>query len=198
MLSIVWGCHVMNAMPWSGLPPFTADGVLPRGDYPLTLDELLHSHLVTGTVGSAATWDGRWRAQLVQNLSIVVAQLWAIGIDRIFVDGSFVEAKDHPNDIDGYFECDARYFGSGQLESDLNAHDPHQSWTWDPARRVWDPNAGKAQLPIWHRYRVELYPHFAQLKTNIVDQFGNQMPFPAAFRVSRRAYTPKGIIQIVR
>ncbi len=29
-------------------------------------------------------------------------QLWNIGVTDVFADGSFVEEKDHPNDIDGH------------------------------------------------------------------------------------------------
>jgi hypothetical protein len=36
----------------------------------------------------------------------MVGQLWEAGISEIFVNGSFVEDKDHPGDIDGYFECE--------------------------------------------------------------------------------------------
>ena len=145
----------------------------------------------------SATWDEPWRRQLVGALEILVQELRQVPVGRIFVDGSFVEDKDHPNDIDGYFECDARYLVTGQFESDLNAIDPYKVWTWNPSTRRLDPNSGKRQLPMWHQYRVELYPHFPGLTTGIRDQFGNDLPFPSAFRLSRRAYMPKGIIQIV-
>ena len=108
-----------------------------------------------------------------------------------------MEEKDHPNDIDGYFEVDLRYLASGRLESDLNALDPHKVWTWDPASRQPDPNSAKLQLPMWHRYRVELYPPYDQ-PSGIRDQFGHLLKFPAAFRLARTAFQPKGIIQIVK
>jgi hypothetical protein len=180
------------------LPPFTSDGVLPAGDYPLTLEELRTSPLVTGEGVASPTWDAAWRGQLVDNLAVLVGQLWQAGVDHIFVDGSFVEEKDHPNDIDGYFECDAHFFASGQLERALNALDPFKVWTWSPASRRFDPNSAKRQLPMWHQYHVELYPHFPGLLSGIRDQFGNELPFPSAFRLSRRAYLPKGIVQIVK
>jgi hypothetical protein len=133
------------------LPPFTPDGVLPAGDYPLTPEELRVSPLVTGEGVASPTWDAAWRQQLVDNLAILVRQLWQAGIDRIFVDGSFVEEKDHPNDIDGYFECDVHLFASGQLERALNALDLYKVWTWSPASRRPDPNSAKRQLPIAQR-----------------------------------------------
>lgn len=94
------------------LPMFTPDDVLPVGDYELTLDELRHSHLVTGQDNPSENWDVQWRYELVMNLTVMAQQLWQVGVSNIFVDGSFVENKDHPNDIDGYFECGLRYFAS--------------------------------------------------------------------------------------
>jgi hypothetical protein len=93
------------------LPAFTAEGVLPPGDFELTLDELRESSLVLGPDEAARSphWDTDRRRMLVDNLEILVRQLWRVGITEIFVDGSFVEDKDHPNDIDGYFECDRKH-----------------------------------------------------------------------------------------
>jgi hypothetical protein len=163
----------------------------------VTLDQVRASYLVTGEGVDSKTWDRAWRALLVDNLAVLVGQFWQVGIDRIFVDGSFVEAKDHPNDIDGYFECDLRYVASGQLERDLNRLDPYKVWTWSPSSRRPDPNSAKSQLPMWHRYRVELYPHFGQ-PAGIRDQNGNVLMFPAAFRRRRGDGQAKGILRIVR
>jgi hypothetical protein len=49
---------------------------------------------------------------------------------------------------------------------------------------------------MWIEYRVELYPHFDQ-GTGIVDRFGNELTFPAAFRLSRTGH-PKGIVKLAR
>lgn len=179
------------------LPPFTPDGVLPAGEYSLTVDQLRISYLVTGEGVASPMWDAAWRRRLVDNLEVLAGQLRQVGIDRIFVNGSFVEEKDHPNDIDGYFECDVRFLASGQLERALNALDPYKVWTWSPGSRRADRNSAKRQLPMWHQYHVELYPHFPGLLSGIRDQFGNELQFPSAFRLSRRAYLPKGIVQIV-
>lgn len=48
---------------------------------------------------------------------------------------------------------------------------------------------------MWHVYRVELYPHVGQL-SGIHDQFGNELEFPSAFRLSRRDGRARGIIKI--
>jgi hypothetical protein len=113
------------------LPSFTTDGLLPPGEYLLDLEELPQSPLVLGSGDPKLypDWDARWRETLVANLAILVRQLWAVGIMEIFIDGSFVEDKDHPDDIDGYFVCDLRWLASGNLQRELNALDPFQIWT---------------------------------------------------------------------
>jgi hypothetical protein len=58
------------------------------------------------------------------------------------------------------------------------------------------PEPDQRQLPMWHRYRVELYPHCPGLLSGVRNQFGNNLPFPSAFRLSRREYRPKGIVKI--
>jgi hypothetical protein len=137
--------------------------------------------LVRGPQGASATWDTAWRAVLVDNLAILVAQRWQVGIGTIFIDGSFVEDKDHPNDIDGYFECDLMRLATGELQRKLNLLDPYKVWTWDPAARRPFRGDPKRQLPMWHTYRVELYPHVGQL-SGIRDQHDHELEFPAAFR----------------
>ena len=176
---------------------FTADGFLAPGDYPLTLDELAGSMLVTGPASHSATWDAGWRAELVEKLRVLAEQLWQVGVTELFIDGSFVENKDHPNDIDGYFVCDLKRLASGELERELNLLDPQKCWTWDPTQRRPYLGYPKWQLPMWHAYRVELYPHFGQL-CGITDKYGNELEFPSAFRLSRRDGKPRGIIQLIR
>jgi hypothetical protein len=177
------------------LPAFTTDGLLPPADYELALDELRQSMLVAGPGVSYPDWDAEWRMQLVDNLETLVKQLWQVGISEIYADGSFVEDKDHPNDVDGYFVCELEQLASGQLERRLNQLDPHKVWTWDPAHRRPYRGYPKKQLPMWHQYRVELYPHFGQL-SGIRDRFGNELEFPSAFRLSRRDGKQRGIIKI--
>lgn len=123
------------------------------------------------------------------------------GVTEIFIDGSFLEDKDHPNDIDGYFECDWREFVSGALQDRLNQLDPHRAWTWDPAERRPYRSYPKKQLPMWHQYRVEPYPHLPGLIAGH-DGRGNPLEFPAFFRTSCRPLpsgaTQKGIVRIRR
>src|SRR5271157_2144049 len=137
------------------LPEFTEDGLLPPGDYLLTLEELAKSLLVDGPKnrGRYPNWDATWRGSLVANLGLLVRQLWQVGITEIFVDGSFVEEKEYPNDIDGYFVCDLMRLASGALQQELNLLDLHKVWTWDPASRRPFRGYPKKQLPMWHVYR---------------------------------------------
>jgi len=179
------------------LPSFTREGLLPPGDYVLTFEDIRGSVLVLGPGEEHANWDVPWRRSLVDNLEVLVAQLWDVGVTEIFIDGSFVEEKDHPNDIDGYFVCSLQALASGELERELNLRDPYKVWTWDPASRLPFPGFPKRQLPMWHRYRVELYPHFGQ-GSGILDEFGNELEFPSAFRRSRQTGGPRGIIKIGR
>jgi hypothetical protein len=175
------------------LPAFNQYGVLPPADYELTFSELKNSSLVNHHTQS---WDRVWRLHLIEQCEIMVKQLWAIGITEIYLDGSFVEEKAHPSDIDGYFVCDLKRLASGDLERELNALDLHKVWTWQPSSRRFDKNTGKKQLPMWHQYRTELYPHFGQL-SGIRDPHGFELTFPSAFRRQRNTDQQKGILKIL-
>lgn len=184
----------------ASIPPFEPDGLLPPGDYELSFAELRSSVLVVGAGGPGASpaWDCIWRAKLVGNLEVLTKQLWQVGITEIFADGSFAEDKDHPNDIDGYFVCELDRLKGGELARELNLLDPDKIWTWDPASRRPHRGYPKRQLPMWHKYRVELYPHVPGLGigSGIRDKHGHELEFPSAFRQSRRDGTPRGIVKI--
>jgi len=186
------------------LPPFTDEGVLPPGDYEVTFDQLRTSRLVRGPDVSlpdtpspfSTGWDEEWRNYLTRQAERLCNQLWAEDIQDVFLDGSFVEAKDHPNDIDGYFTCDVERIAKGTLQRAPNKRDPKRCWTWDPNSRRAYRGYAKKQLPMWHAYRVELYPHYNQF-TGLVDEAGHPLTFPSAFRQRRRDGTRKGIVKIV-
>lgn len=182
------------------IPLFDPNGVLPAGDFEVSFDELRKSLLVIGPGDpeDSSTWDRPWRKLLVQNLEILTQQLWKAGIREVFADGSFAEDKDHPNDIDGYLVCDFDLLRTGELTRRLNLLDPFKIWTWDPAARKPYRGYPKKQLPMWHRYRVELYPHVPGLGggSGICDKYGHELEFPAAFRQSRRDGKPRGIVKI--
>ena len=182
------------------LPPFDADGLLPAGDYELSFENLRKSLLVVGPEDGERHlyWDRDWREWLVGNLEVLTRELWQVDVREVYVDGSFAEDKDHPNDIDGYFVCDLRPLVTGELTRQLNLLDPAKVWTWDPASRKPYRGYPKKQLPMWHRYRVELYPHVPGMGigSGIVDKYGNELEFPSAFRQCRRNGKPRGIVKI--
>jgi hypothetical protein len=53
---------------------------------------------------------------------------------------------------------------------------------------------------MWHRYRVELYPHIPGLGlgNGIRDEHGHELECPMAFRQSRRDGTLRGMVKIPR
>jgi hypothetical protein len=182
------------------IPPFEPDGLLPPADYEISFDELRRSVLVRGPdkPKEDLSWDAPWREELVSNLETLTRQLWQVGIQEVFADGSFAEDKAHPNDIDGYFVCDLIRLKTGELARHLNMLDTFKVWTWDPASRKPYRGYPKKQLPMWHRYRVELYPHVPGLGigSGIRDKHGHELEFPSAFRQSRRDGKPRGIVKI--
>ncbi|PTX53971.1 hypothetical protein C8P63_12427 [Melghirimyces profundicolus] len=184
---------------------FNEYGLLNPGTYALTLGQLRESILVTGGWQPPEGWDAEWRYDLVDGLEEMVKQLWKVGYDQIFIDGSFVEDKGTPGDIDGYFEAPWMDFLERGRPT-LNEIEP--IWTWNPQfRRPHLDSPTKRQLPMWHRYRVELYPHYTQVPdeykdeanlSGITDLGGKNLPFPQAFRQQRETYLQKGIIKIIR
>jgi hypothetical protein len=172
-----------------GLPAFTVDGLLPPGDFTLTFDEIRASFLVRGPRQSMS-WDISWRTQLVENLEIIVGGLCAVGVHDIFIGGSFVEEKDHPNDIDGYFVYDDWENEHARICSELVKMDPELApspWRVDRYRIP-------RKSAMWHKYRVELYPHYGQV-CGIVGASGMELVFPDAFRLSREGKA-KGVVRI--
>lgn len=180
---------------------FNSNGVLDPGTYDAKIPEIRKSILVHGN--SSPTWDAKWRDHLVDNAAILIDQLWQVGVTDIYLDGSFVEDKDHPNDIDGYFDPHLSLYNPNdvqkfiQLVSKLNNLDSHKVWNWDHNSRRAVPGFPKLQLPMWIFYRVELFPHLGQ-GTNIKDAHGNDLKFPSAFRQSRNGFLQKGIVRVIK
>jgi hypothetical protein len=176
------------------LPAFDKDGLLPVGDYRLTIDELRQSMLVVGPEQGYPDGDVQQRRRLVDNLARIVEQLWEVGVTSICVGGSFVEDRNHPWDIDGYFYCDFEGIRSGELLRKLNAQDPYCSWDWDPKSRTPDSRR-KLQYPLWHRYNIDIHPNHGQ-GTGVFDGSFNEMNYYALMRWSRRVRRIRGVIQI--
>ena len=67
--------------PWAVLPP---------GIHPASLEEVRERFANTPH-----------RRRLFQGVAAVAENLWAAGCTEIYIDGSFVTAKPHPDDFDG-------------------------------------------------------------------------------------------------
>jgi hypothetical protein len=159
----------------------------------MTIDELAQSFLVTGGPTPPAEWDGARRAQLVENLSYLVGQLRQVGIDEIFVDGSFATTKPSPGDIDAYFVTDLFQWRS-QLQR-LNAMDP----TWTYAQGDRKPNLqGKLKWPQWFRYHIEMFYVFRPPYDHLSFMGKTDPPVPIhTFFRSDTAGKPRGLVRIV-
>ena len=100
------------------IPDFTDEGLHPFGSYEVTFEELRKSILVTGPESDSPwgeEWDTEWREHLTRQAKTMCSHLWEVGIEEIYLDGPFTEAKAHPNDIDGYSECDVRRVATGAI-----------------------------------------------------------------------------------
>ncbi|WP_251951899.1 DUF6932 family protein [Salinibacter ruber] len=82
------------------IPDFTDERLLPPGDYEVTFEELRKSILVAGPDSESPwgeEWDAEWRGYLTRQAETMCSHLWEVGIEEIYLDGSFTEAKAHPN-----------------------------------------------------------------------------------------------------
>lgn len=182
----------------AGLPEFDADGYLPVGVHELAMDELTESGLVLGfrEPKDAPNWDPTWRMELAGNLIVLCNQLKSVGITEVVIGGSFVENKDHPNDINGFFPCDYRLIASGDLVRDLNLIDPHACWGWSPDRMRSCDGYPKKRLPMWHEYKVELWPDYGQISVfkNLHDQ---PISWRSAFSRRPEDGREKGLVKLL-
>jgi hypothetical protein len=184
-------------MPPRALPAdFEPSGLLPAGTFVATIALLRTSLLVEGPVVALPSWDRPWRLHLVDQLEALVQDLWSVGIDRVFADGSFCTEKPRPGDIDGHFitsfpEWPARH-------EQLKRRRP--VWTWSP-RDLRPAADGKPKLPLWHQHRIELFPVFDppfRAHSFRGTQTTQGPVFIDEFFRRTRDGRPKGIVQIVK
>ncbi len=174
---------------------FDGRGLLPPGDHLMTLGGLRRSVLVEGPPGRES-WNRVWRGWLLDRFATLVGQLWGVGVERIYLAGSFVTDKDHPGDLDGYFECDRAAYKARSLHRALNDLGPFQEWTWREEHRR-PSRDGHPKLPLWHHHRVELFPHYGQTRTGFFDEQGNDVDLPTMFRRDTRTNETRGIVRVV-
>jgi len=137
------------------IPQFTADGLLPQGVHPATLEEVLERF-----------GDNERRQQLLRGLSEALHLLRSAGCRRIYINGSFVTAKERPNDIDVCW--------------DINGVDPD---ALDPV--FFDFDDGRAAQKA--RFGVEFFP--AQIPEGLTGK-----TFLEFFQIDKQTGEPKGIL----
>lgn len=137
------------------IPQFTADGLLPRGAHPATLEEVLERF-----------GGNERRRQLLRGLSEALRLLRSAGCRRVYINGSFVTAKERPNDIDVCWDIDG---------VNPDALDPV----------FFDFDDGRAAQKA--RFGVEFFP--AQIPEGLTGK-----TFLEFFQVDKQTGEPKGIL----
>ena len=168
---------------------------LEPGDHPMTVDEIRRSDLILGPPGHLE-WDRAWRLHLLGNFETLARQLWSTGIKDVFICGSFVESKDHPDDIDGYFLCDRKDYKTRKLHDRLNQLNELRCWTWRDEHRKPDQH-GRPKSPLWHHYRCEIYPYYGEGQCDLVGRDGTVLPVPEFYRRTRCESYQRGIIRLI-
>lgn len=139
------------------LPTFTAHGLLPEGVHPATLEE------VRERFGG-----NERREQLLTGLIEALRLLRAAGCRRVYINGSFVTAKELPNDIDACWDTEG---------VDADALDPV----------FFEFEDGRAAQKA--RFGAEFFP--AQVPEGITGRV-----FLDFFQVDKQTGEPKGIVEI--
>jgi hypothetical protein len=139
------------------IPEFNAGGLLPQGIHPATLEEVLERF-----------GGNERRDQLLTGLVEALRLLRAAGCRRVYINGSFVTAKERPNDIDACWDVDG---------VDADALDPV----------FFDFDDGRAAQKA--RFGAEFFP--AQVPEGVTGR-----TFLEFFQVDRQTGEPKGIIEL--
>jgi hypothetical protein len=96
------------------------------------------------------------REELMRGLEEAAGNLKAAGVQKIWINGSFVTSKKEPNDVDGCWEY-TENVNIGLLDPVFLA---------------------ESRLPMKGKYGVEFFPAF-------VIEAGSGLPFPKFFQVNR-------------
>lgn len=139
------------------IPEFTTHGLLPQGVHPATLEEVLERF-----------GGNERRDQLLAGLVKALRLLRAAGCRCVYINGSFVTAKERPNDIDACW--------------DVEGVDPD---ALDPV--FFDFDDGRAAQKA--RFGAEFFP--AQMPEGVTGR-----TFLEFFQVDRQTGEPKGIIEL--
>ena len=176
--------------------------MLPAGDWEASFEELRASVLVKGPGDGYPHWDASWRAVLVDRLEFWSGSSGRSASRSCSSTGPSRKTRIIPTtSMDTSIATRSGWSWGGGLQDELNQLDPHRTWSWDPAERCPYRGYPKQQLPMWHQYRIELYPHTPGLIAGH-DHRGHALEFPSWFRLSRRPLASgaeeKGIVKLRR
>jgi hypothetical protein len=132
------------------IPDFTDAGALPPGEWQTNLDE----------IEEKLAWSGR-RRELLAGLRKALSLMGSCGVERVYLDGSFVTDKDRPGDIDGCYDLAA-----DATEEDLRRLEP-----------IWPPNPWN-RAEAKDRFGVDFFPA-------ATEELGSGMPFKRFFKRDR-------------
>jgi len=167
---------------------FAKSGLLPPGDHAISLEEL--EKFIGQGPGGGQSWDTAWRLQLLQEFKRRYQQLRAVGINEVYIDGSYATDKFHPNDMDVYFVVPRKIWRSG-AEQALQDQDP-EFWRFEPELGV----DGKLGYPMAFRHHIEMYPVYLEHTPEYAECQEMIDPKIKFFRTDKYSHRTKGIIKI--
>ncbi|NMC28380.1 MAG: hypothetical protein GYA42_09600 [Syntrophomonadaceae bacterium] len=167
---------------------FAKSGLLPPGDHAISLEEL--ENFIGRGPGGGQSWDTSWRLQLLQEFKKRYQQLQAVGINEVYIDGSYATDKFHPNDMDVYFVVPRNIWRSG-AEQALKDMDP-EFWRFEPELGV----DGKLGYPMAFRHHIEMYPVYLEHTPDHAECPEMVDPTIKFFRTDKYSHREKGIIKI--
>ena len=138
------------------IPPLNEAGELPPGEHETSMPG------IRKRFGRSSAQ----REELMHGLENAAENLQAAGVQKIWIDGSFVTSKKEPNDVDGCWEYTEHV--------DLSRLDP--------------VFLAESRTPMKEKYGVEFFPAF-------VIEADSGLPFPKFFQVNRDG-DPKGILVV--
>ena len=114
----------------------------------------------------------------MKGLRAAVEAFWAVGIEEIYIDGSFCTDKPDPGDIDGYW-----------VEPDPGVYERIDQY-WIDFELILVPHVRKWKPRMWVDLGVEFFIHPAMRASSEAD-------FPDFFRHDRDGQ-PRGVIQVMK
>lgn len=137
------------------IPPFTKSGELPPGVFVTDIDEI-----------EAVLGFNSIRRELIEGLRKALENLREAGVQRVWINGSFVTTKEEPNDVDGCW--DPRQVDEKEL---------------DPV--LLDFSKGRAAMK--EKYGVDFFP-------NVIEGISGKVFY--RFLQQNRDLEPKGILLV--